>query len=398
MPLSFVLLDDRELGYGMYMASALQQLGQIQNEIIEAIVYLIKEDTSYQIWSNVDTNKYSIQKISSHDIIMHETNIEYIQCMTNNLARFYDVYNPNYGGVSSVIYNFEKIEQELAKIILTNKKMLNYEDLSKIQYKFELLSINNKNSNLLNDIKNKVIQKIFSPEEKNILSKTLERIESQNLAIIHQLFSSLEIILCNLRYTSNFDNSLDFQNISVSKYILNIPNNEKISFLLKETEPICSVKLKNIISLYELIEEKIFIHILEYISPEYKIDLKKEALAYLNKFLTYEIVSQEKLIRILQKFIIRCLVAYIEPKFPIKEYLIRSDFWDIDIEEEIIDKFYEKFPEEILIANSLPLLDYITESKNKIDKQKSENSFIDINYNNYTQARMELEKRKNKYN
>jgi nucleoside-triphosphatase THEP1 len=398
MPISFVLLDDRELGYGMYMASALQQLGQIQNEVMEAIVYLIKEDTSYQLWSNVDINKYPIQKFSPHEIIMHETNVECIYSMTNNLAKFYDIYNPNFGQGSSVLYNFEKIEQELATTLLTNKKMLNYEDLSKIQYKFELLSINNKNSNLLNDIKSKVIQKSFSPDEKNILTKTLEKIESQNVAYLHQLFSSMEIILCNLRYTSILDNSIDFQNTSISNYISKIPNTEKISSLLKESEPLCSIKLKNIISFYEIIEGKIFNHILEYISPEYKLDLGKDANTLLNKFFSFEIISFDKLIRIIQRFIIRCLVAFIEPKFPIKEYLIRSDFWDIDTNEEIIDKFYDRFPEEILIANSLPLLDYITECKNKLEKQKSENNFIDINYNHYAQARMELEKRKSKFN
>jgi hypothetical protein len=68
IPLSFVLIDDRELGYGMYIAAAFQYLGTIQNELLEAIVYLIKENN--KAWENIDYHKYGIQKLSSHQIIL----------------------------------------------------------------------------------------------------------------------------------------------------------------------------------------------------------------------------------------------------------------------------------------------------------------------------------------
>jgi hypothetical protein len=91
----------------------------------------------------MDIHKYNIQKISSHEIIIYETDKNYIARLTDTFAKFYDIYNTEYGQGTIVEYNFEKIENELAFKLLTNKKFLDYENLSKIQYKFELLSVQN---------------------------------------------------------------------------------------------------------------------------------------------------------------------------------------------------------------------------------------------------------------
>jgi nucleoside-triphosphatase THEP1 len=397
LPVSFVLLDDRELGYGMYLASAFHYLGMIQNEVLEAIVYLIKENTSYQIWGNMDIHKYSIQRISPHEIIMYRTNADYVTSITDHFAKFYEIYNPNYGQGLIVHYNFEKIENELAFKLLTNKKLLNYEDLNKIQYKFELLSINNKNSNLLNDIKERVHQKPLSLDENHSIRRALEKLETQNVAYLHNIFSSLEIVLCNMRYSEKIENS------SISSYIqrVNIYNNEKISYHLKDTQPLCSVKLSHVLSFYELVEDKLFKHVMEFISPEYNIQLDKQTQKDLKRYLEEierEPYTIDNLINTCQRFVIRCLVATIDPKCPVKEYLVRMDFWDSNVTEQAVDSFYDKFPFDVLIANTIPLIEYAKEFR-KLKLQTKEKEKIDLaaDKDKYDKARLAKEKKQNKF-
>ena len=401
MPLSFVLVDDRELGYGMYMAAAFQYLARIQNEVLEGIVYLINENNNYQIWGNMDTNKYQIQKISPYEIIMYETNKNYVKELTDLFSRYYDIFNSNFGQGAAITYNFEKIENELSIKLLINKKFLNYEDLNKIQYKFELLSIQNKHSNLLNDIKEKINQKMLSIEDCKDIKNCLDKIEKQNVAYINQIFSSMEIILCNLRYV---DNSSSLENTNLSVYINKIPNSQKICLFLKSTQPLCSIMLSNVLSFYSLIEEHVFKYMVEYISSDYTNELDDITIRnVLNWFHNYAEAAPERyptsdqLIKVLQRFIIRCLVATVKPDCPIKEYLSRIDFWDVNISEDIIDNFYFEFLDDILVANTIPFLDLIIEyHKSKSDDGKG----IDIANDKYKfdAIREEMFKKRNKFN
>lgn len=400
LPLSFVLLDDRELGYGMYMAAAFQYLSMIQNEVLEAIVYLIKENNNYQIWGNMDTNKYPVQKISPHEIVMFQTNKNYVHELTDSFSKFYDIYNPKFGQGSSVEYNFEKIEHELAFKLLTNKKFINYEDLTKIQYKFELLSIQNKNSNLLNDIRNKVEQKMLSFDDTKEIKKALDRLEKQNVAYLHQMFSSLEIVLCSLRY----GDATQTENCQIRLYINRLPSADKISVYLKNTEPFSNVMLSNILSFYSVVEEQLFKFIIDFISPDYcrplDDDVTREIVKWWGDY--YEFAKDryphpEQLIKVIQRFIIRCLVASLEPKFPIKEYLNRIDFWDVDMNEEIIDNFYFEFPDTVLIANTMSFLDLMKEyHKSRSDDGRS----LDFTQDKYKfdAIREEMFKKQNKFN
>jgi hypothetical protein len=298
---------------------------------------LIKENNNYQLWGSNDINKYSIQKISPHEVIMYQAEEEFENGLTDKLSRFFEIYNPNFGQGFNVTYNFDKIENELAYKLLTNKKFLNYEDLNKIQYKFELLSIQNKHSNLIVDIRSKLEQKMLEGEELNIVRRTIERLEQQNVAFLHQIFSSLEIILCNLRYSNTIEN------LTLALYCIKTQGTEKISHFLKETQPLNTIKLSFIVFFYELIEEQLFKFVQENITSEYRESLSDSNKNIINNYLKNSIShtnkklpSIEQLSNAIQRFIIRCLVAALEPKFPIKEYLIRSDFWDLNVNEDNI--------------------------------------------------------------
>ncbi len=176
---------------------------------------------------------------------------------------------------------------------------------------------------------------------------------------------------------------------------------EKITNFLKETQPLCFTKLSNVLFLYELVEEKLFKYISEYISADYNRNLDDSIKTEIAEFLTktekesHRYPQVDCILRVIKRFVIRCLVATLEPKFPIKEYLIRVDFWDINIREELIDNFYFDFPDNIFISNTLSLLEFI----NDYIKSKSDDSNLDFSEDKskFDSVRQELFKKQNKY-
>ena len=74
----------------------------------------------------MDAHKYSIQKVSQDQIIMCDDKNENVESSLNIFAKFYDIFDNNFGSKGSLIqYNFEKIENEIALKFLANKKFLN---------------------------------------------------------------------------------------------------------------------------------------------------------------------------------------------------------------------------------------------------------------------------------
>ena len=163
------------------------------------------------------------------------------------------------------------------------------------------------------EIKSKVQPEKLEDEEIREVNKNLERIESQNLANLHSIFSSLEILLCNIRYTTeNIDNQE-----TISEYTSRIKGNDKISEFLRN-ERLSEIKLKNILNFYQILEERLFKYIIEFISPEYNLPLEEVIRQKIINFLG-EANILNLLKNVVQRFIIRCLVSNLEAKFPIKE-------------------------------------------------------------------------------
>ena len=232
-------------------------------------------------------------------------------------------------------------------------------------------------------------------EELIIVRRTIERLEQQNVAFLHQIFSSLEIILCNLRYSKKIEN------LTLASYCIKTQGTEKISHFLKETQPLNTIKLSYIVFLYELIEDFLFKFVQDYISPEYRVSLSESYKIIIDKYLkeslcqtTKKLPSIEQLINAIQRFILRCLVAALESKFPIKEYLTRTDFWDLNVNEENIDQFNLNFPEEILICNTIPLLnhikEYIKQKNDEENKEKYDISKDKVKYNLLRQSALKM--------
>jgi hypothetical protein len=143
----------------------------------------------------------------------------------------------------------------------------------------------------------------------------------------------------------------------------------------------------------------LFKYIVEFISPDYNQLLDDAVKTKIAEFIMNgekdlsRYPSAKMILNVIQRFIIRCVVATLEAKFPIKEYLMRIDFWDIDTKEEVIDNFYFEFPDEILIANTLSLHKFISDYLHA----KSEEGSVDLEENKFENVREMIFKKQHKY-
>ena len=365
LAISFLLCDDKEPGYGMYIACAYQYLGSIQNEIIDEI-----NEGEHNV-------TFPIQMMSSKQILsFDEDNVK----LYEKFFYVYDVNNKSYK------VDYDTINFDIkSKLISSKIKKINYEELNVIQYKYELLSMTNQHSNFIDVINRDIPQEKIS--DVNLLSQISTELSMKNSYDINSIYTMLELLCCQLKYEKK---DVIYPSRAISDYIIASNRSENYDTLLK-WNTITKVKLSNIICLYEIVEERIFDLIIELISPDYKKDISdkekasevfKEMFEQNSDTMIYPTLLN--VIKAVKKFIVRCLMSDIETHFAIRDYLTRKDLWnEIDgTTETMTDNMYNDFPESILICNTVKLYEMLNEMYKKthvdLNSLKVENK--DINY------------------
>ena len=365
LAISFLLCDDKEPGYGMYIACAYQYLGSIQNEIIDEI-----NEGEHNV-------TFPIQMMSSKQILsFDEDNVK----LYEKFFYVYDVNNKSYK------VDYDTINFDIkSKLISSKIKKINYEELNVIQYKYELLSMTNQHSNFIDVINRDIPQEKIS--DVNLLSQISTELSMKNSYDINSIYTMLELLCCQLKYEKK---DVIYPSRAISDYIIASNRSENYDTLLK-WNTITKVKLSNIICLYEIVEERIFDLIIDLISPDYKKDISdkekanevfKEMFEQNSDTMIYPTLLN--VIKAVKKFIVRCLMSDIETHFAIRDYLTRKDLWnEIDgTTETMTDNMYNDFPESILICNTVKLYEMLNEMYKKthvdLNSLKVENK--DINY------------------
>ena len=349
MPINYLLVDDKENGGGLYLAAAFQFFADIQNEIINEL-------NNYNININNDKNvineQIPIQFVSDEDIINIDDEI------LNNFENFYYIFDNKY----NINFNFSLIENDIKKFILKNYKIkkLNSENLNTIQFKNEILSINNQHTNFITIITKEIKQEKIN---ENIFDSLIKFFNKNSNQMIINIFNEIELLCCQLKYEINIKNSMTIEN-----YINTKINKNNFSLILNENL-IKNLLLNNIIELYEIFENKIFDLTIENISPDYKIkienknEIKKQFEIIFNKENINFYPNRIQVLNVLKKFIFRCLNSDIENQIDIKEYLNKEDFWnkigmnneEIEELEMKIDNLYNNFPNNLKIKNAYEL-------------------------------------------
>ena len=210
--------------------------------------------------------------------------------------------NINYINYKEIKFDFNSIEIELAKILLTGKRFLeNEQNQDFITYAFEGF---NQNECIILDFQKKMKEiKYLINEEKSILSNIMEKVDYKLILFNLQ---SLFLYFTKKRNIDGNENLLDEINL-LPKTIIKIDEDIINSFKSNQFD----IKLNKLIDCYEYIEFYNYDKILVNVSKDINNSLTEEQVSKLNKHFSMNnvLITKNDLGNAVRKFISRFLVS-----------------------------------------------------------------------------------------
>ena len=350
MTLNFFLIDDGELGGGMYLASAYSNFIEWQNKFINLIIDNINQNSPLYCYIEQLSEEIYVQEAQEDNVLKLNENIFE---KLNELIKVYSIRNIfekkyiNYSNYKRIKFNFDEIEIELAKLILPGLKKFKSSD-DPIKFMVYLYEGNRSHkSQILLKYENKYPSKELNHNEKLIIYNFIHQYETQR-KILNEIFFSCQILIDYIQ-KENYNKSK-----SIFEVINELPNYIEINKILKmffsKNE---KLSINMLLNIYKYFEHFCWKEIRININEQYhqKID-KNKKIEIINFFKNYEtqkdkIITKRDLAFALKSFISRYLAGKrsdtdIDENQKLIGQIIRLDLW-----ENHIIKNDEKFQNEI---------------------------------------------------
>ena len=271
------LNDTGELNNGMYLASACQNFIEWQNTFLQPIVDSNTFNGILHNYVSTITNKILVQEANKEQIVLIKERFEKDGRYSDFIDVAYafserDIFGEdgkiNYTNYNHFVYDYDKIEEELGKIILPGVCLFEGEDeLNFVTYLGE--GFRGKNSSIISKFYEKYPQKdLLDDEKKEIITGHLYMKKQ-----FKYLFGSLQKLLFyltekvmvneNEKLTEIINNASEDLNLSYD--LKNFFNNEGKNFTLN-----------NFMDIFFFFEHLCFENLIEILQPEYKALIPEE--------------------------------------------------------------------------------------------------------------------------
>ena len=350
-PLSHFLIDDGEIGKGMYLAAGYTHFINLQNNFLEPITKALdnnKNGILYYYNKNLK-NRIDVQNATENEIIKKEfpDNSNYINflhliCLKNYRNIYYKTADSkdenkdktilNYFNYNNFIYDFNSIEEELGKILLTGKRLFNNDKIKFVTYCYE--GFRGEKSSILIDFIELYPQKELNQEEKN---KLYDYVIEKNLNYTYDFTQFMFSVQLIIYYLTQDKKTIDSK---VYDIILNVPEYLNISDECKKFfESFYKITVEKLFAVFSFIELFCFDIITKNLKDEYKINLKKEIIKKINDYFNngeQKLIDKENLASACRKLISRYLISKrsdndISPDNLLCLYLTKADLWNLEI-------------------------------------------------------------------
>ena len=351
MPLNFFLVDDGQLGGGMYLAAAYSNFIEWQNKFINLILDNINQNSPLYCYVEQLNEEILVQDAKEDNVLkLNKSVFEKL----NLLIKMYSMRNIiennciNYNNYRRIKFNFDEIEIELAKIILPGLKKFKSND-DPIKFMVYLYEGNRSHkSQILMKFENKYPSKELNEKEKRIIYNFIKKYENSR-KILNEIFFSCQILIDYIQ-KENY-NKLN----SIFDIINELPNFIEINnFLKKFFSENKNFSINMLLNIYKYFEHFCWKEIRVNINEQYqeKID-KNKKIEIINFFKNLEkekndnLITKKDLAFALRRFISRYLAGKrgdtdIDEKQKLIGQIVRYDLWDNNI-----IKNDEKFQNEI---------------------------------------------------
>ncbi|CAB4391094.1 unnamed protein product [Rhizophagus irregularis] len=383
---------------GIYLCAILEYLINIQNTFLGKIMSIPPESCDSlgflqsPSWddttSTIDDSPYFIRTMRvdhaiEDNFIIYEWNDEILQYSQRNLG---------VGKGQDIIYDLQRIESELANILVQDKVYFEVGNeqlvLEPFPYHLELFS---SSMRILGDIKSVIPQESIPSDKLSLiigqnaitsymsLSTSSSTLASKNNNS-SELLSLLEILLCFIKRTSVGNGELSLIEF-INQWVQLSSLTEDSRF---ETILSFNLQLKHIVSLYEIIEEQVADIMIQFVDKKYKKALNEEMEEEIDNAIDYENGNKEKIpvdsfIIAMKRFIQRVLqIENDKENHRLYDYFtdMSLNLWNNNVIEEILD---DKFPNTLLVANSFTAYEYIMQKKETFKPKQLYSSGMNTN-------------------
>ncbi|RHZ83844.1 hypothetical protein Glove_87g84 [Diversispora epigaea] len=374
---------------GVFLCAILEYLVFIQNKFIEEIM-TIKPGTcrSLRFLEDFDSfdetegpPQYYIQSLTleqsrKDNLILYQWEDDY-----DGILQFSER-DLGLGRGQDIIYDLQKIEQELARYLVFEKVHIETIEnttlfMETFSYHMELFQ---SSMTIIGDIRNLIPQEPISPEKAaaimgiptNSFNFSPDQMDTP-IDNPSDILKALEILLCFVKRSPGgsgefFIKDYVAQWVSLSE----ISENAKFNNLLN-----LDLKLKHLVGLYELIEEKVANITVKYVSEKYQAPISNNLVDSLNKVIDWTIPpSQQELLPAdifalaLKRFMYRCLQGEtIEENVPLNIYICDKSlyFWPSTVSQELIN---DLFSDKIMVSHTFTVYEFITKQLEKLIRRQ----------------------------
>ena len=400
--LNYFLVDDGELGGGMYLASAYSNFIEWQNKFISLILDNINQDSVLYCYLEQLNEEIYVQDAKDENILNMDDNVQNKlkdMIMIYSIRNIFDNDKINYSNYRRIKFNFDEIESELGRLILPGlKKFKSIDDpITFITYLYE--GHRSQKSEILLKYEIKYPSRNLTKKEQNILYNFIHKFE-KNRKIMNDFLSSSEILI-NYIQKENYNKSIPLYQIiqELPDYIY--LNTDLIKLFENNNQDKSLFTISTLLNIFKLFEFFCWKEIKMNINEQYKEKIeKKKKIEIIEFFKEYNInnnriITKKDLAFALRRLISRYLGGKrgdtdIDEKQKLIGQIIRNDLWELYIiqnEEKFQNEIYSltfdlKVSQaydyyEILEGDSYEIFDLKEiENENKINSNNDESYII----------------------
>ena len=397
--LSYFLIDNGEVGFGMFLASAYEQMICWQNKFIDYIIDNNAEKGIHNSYVSLLKQETAIQDATKSETLNINKNIfkEFYILINQNSMR--NIFTPegkiNYKNYNDIKYDYDYIEKELGKKILTGVRKFKNNCIRFITYLYE--GFQGRNTSIMLEVNEKYPQKELSQEKKNLIKEFLKVYNTKQFYT--EMFSSIQLIMNYI--IKDYYNP----NILISQIIDSLPksslSNQKIKDFFKN-----KFSINTILSIYEYFELLCWDQIKNSVAELYNLDLEEETKKYIIEYFDNnknkkKLINKQNFTEALRKLMSRYLIGTkqdsdFNEKNSLSLYINKYEFWEKEItENEAFEtELKEVCPENILISNCKKLFNilegdiYVNKAMGKcleknagLNNEEQEKDFYNSNQN-----------------
>ena len=375
--LTYFLVDNGELGKGMYLAAAYQNFIEWQNIFLNKLIESLKQSGILHHYVKNMEKTIDVQNAKKNDTLdFDDINNIFEEIIYENSRRniIREDNSINYMNNKQYIYDFYSIEKMLGELLLPGKVKFNGTDkLKYVTYCFE--GFRGNKSSILSDFNTKYKQIALSLEKKIIIYDIIKDNLNKNNDELQKILFSLQLLIYYLiKERQNDTDEIkiiigDLPNyVNLSNECKEFFQNDKLIIKVEELmevysylELLCffNFKYKPEIDKNENDDNPIIKNLREFYKKKIDENQSKQILELFNNKL-FKLITKETLAVACRRFISRYLVSQrddieYDEKKPLHAYLNRYEFWPEEFvkEEEILEQDIEILGKTNLIVGQI---------------------------------------------